>query len=397
MSRDRFESILWSLHLSDPAEDEENDRKKNTAEYDRLFKIKPLYTEIVNACKVHFQPYRNISIDERMVATRSRISRKQYMEAKPRKWRYKLFVLADSLTSYTWNFLIYDGKSRNNSGKGLSYTSVMDLLQFPVLGRGYTLFVNNFYSSVDVFEELSRQNIGVCGKIRKNQVGFPKTTKNDLPKKAERGDMRWIRQNKLLFVKWMDAREVTMCSTVHEAFSGQTVKRRVRKAGVWQTKDVPVPDAVLKYNQSMGGVDLSDALTGYYTVHHKTLKWYKTFFYYFMDIAVVNSFLLHKELYKRKNHPNMKRLFNQKLFRETLASEMLKFAKASEPPPTPPATSCMPAYHGDDGTQARRYCKRCHEAGIKKMKTPVYCTACLVSLCFTSKRNCFMEWHKKSD
>nr|XP_033932692.1 piggyBac transposable element-derived protein 4-like [Pseudochaenichthys georgianus] len=399
MSRARFEAILWSLHMSDPEEDKENERKSNTAEYDRLFKIKPLYTDIVAACKAHFQPYRNISIDERMVASKARISKKQYAKDKPIKWGYKLFVLADSSTAYTWNFFVHTGKSESTTGPGLSYSSVMDLLPLPLLGQGYTLFVDSFYTSPALFEELSTKNIGCCGTIRKNKMEFPRAELNDLPKNAERGDLRWIRRGKLLFVKWMDTREVSVCSTVHEAFSGQTVQRKVKQAGVWQTKTVPVPDAMLDYSRSMGGVDVSDTLIGNYSVHHKTMKWYKTYFYHFMDIAVVNSFLLHKELIKMRKDPSGTRPHSQKSFREQLAADMLEFAgvpaaeAAAAAPPSPPPLTCMPVYYGEDATASRKYCKNCSNAGNKRVKTPVCCRKCMVPLCFTSRKNCFKEWH----
>lgn len=394
MSRNRFETILWSLHLSNPKDDEENDRKKNTADYDRLFKIKPLYTDIVTACKAVFHPYQNISIDERMVASKARNSMKQYMKEKPTKWGYKLFVLADSSKGYTWNFSVYMGKSEKSEAgtiHGLSYTSVIDLLPFSVLGGGYTLYVDNFYTSPALFRDLYKRDIGCCGTIRKNHVDFPRTGTNDFPKKPERGDIRWIRKDSLLFVKWIDTREVTLCSTVHKAFSGKTVQRRVKEAGVWTAKAVPVPDVVMEYNKNMGGVDLSDALIGYYSVHHKTMKWYKTFFYHFVDIAVVNSFILHKELFRIRSDPSAK-AYTQKTFREALAAEMLDFAEASSPRPSPKLT-CMPRYYGSDATESRRYCRRCLDAGIPRVKTPIYCRNCNVPLCLTSKKNCFQLWH----
>ena len=104
-----------------------------------------------------------------------------------------------------------------------------------------------------------------------------------------------------------------------------------------------------------------------------------------MDIAVVNSFLLQKELYKIRNDPTMRKPRSQKTFREQLAAEMLVFAEGSVPPPPPPPT-CMPMYYGADGTQSRRYCRMCQDAGILRVKTPVYCRKCQVPLCFTSKR-----------
>ncbi|CAB1323392.1 unnamed protein product [Coregonus sp. 'balchen'] len=164
-----------------------------------------------------------------------------------------------------------------------------------------------------------------------NRIGFPQTKRNNLPNKAERGDLRWICKGNVLFVKWMDTREVTMCSTVHEAFSGQTVKRKVKEGGVWQNKTEPVPDAVADYNRSMGGVDLSDALIGYYSVHHNT------FLFHFVDIAVVNSFLLHKELHK--NNPT--KPYTQNKLREKLLTEMVSFAKQSEPQPPPRPPPCQ--------------------------------------------------------
>lgn len=386
MTRDRFKSIMWSLHMSNPEEDKVNERKKKTAEYDRLFKIKPLYTEIVNACKLHFQPYQNITIDERMVAFQACRNKKRYKKAKPRKRAYKIFVLADSLTAYTWNFFVYEGKSARILGQRLSDTSVMNLMEFPLLGQGYTLFIDS--SSPALFEELSRRKTGACGTITKTQFDFPKTVQNDLPQKAERGDMRWIRKNNLLFVKWIDTHEVTICSTVHEAFSGQTVKRRAREAGIWKMKDVTVPDPIVAHNRNMGSMDLWGTLINEYSVHHKTKKWYRTFFYHFIDVAVVNSFLLHKELLKEKNSPTTKRPYSKTYFREKLTVDMLEFAEVSVPPPPPPKpTVCMPAYFGDDDG---KHCKRCH------VKTPVYCMKCDIPLCLTAERNCFKEWHNEN-
>lgn len=285
MCRDQFEAIFWSLHLSDVTEDEENERKRGTPQFDRLFKIKSLYGETVNACNSLFQPDWDITIDKRIVASKARIGFRQYTKDKPTKFGYKLFVLADSKTGYTFSFFVYQGKDQTKvkqKEEGLSVTSIIDLMRFDLLGKGYHLYIDNFYTSPLLLNKLGQKHIGACGTIRINREGFLRTTTNDLPKKPERKDMKWIRNDNLLFVRWMDTNVVNVCSSFNKAYSRATALRRVKGAdGHWRKVAVDVSDACKDYNVNMGGVDLSDALIHYYSVHGKTMRWCKTFFYHF--------------------------------------------------------------------------------------------------------------------
>ncbi|XP_017339063.1 piggyBac transposable element-derived protein 4 [Ictalurus punctatus] len=387
MTGKRFLTICQTFHLSSVADDAANEEKRGTAAFDRLCKIKPLYQEIRDACKTNYHPGQDISIDERMVASKARIGIKQYMKNKPVRWGYKLFVLADSRNGYTWDFFIYEGKPKADSGKGFAYDVVMELIDTRSLGSGYKLFVDAFYTSPTLFRDLLRKKIWSCGTVRATSSGFPKGKDNGLDSKSPRGAIRWIRKDSLLFLQWRDARDVSLCSTLHAAHGKDTVQRRAKGPdGRWAVKDIPIPPVVKEYNQCTGGVDLSDALMGYYRILHKTQKWYKTFFYHFMDIAIVNAFILHKELAKGKGEVPM----HQKAFRETLAEELAEFGcRPTGRPvcPVPSRAHHRPVHISGDSTAGRLKCRHCHA------KTPVKCSSCEVPLCFVPSRDCYNDWH----
>ncbi|XP_049445727.1 piggyBac transposable element-derived protein 4-like isoform X1 [Epinephelus fuscoguttatus] len=382
MTGKKFLRICQSLHLSSLVDDAANEQRRGTPAFDRLAKTKPLYLEMRDACRRNYHPGQEIAIDERMVASKARIGLKQYMKRKPVRWGYKLFVLADSRNGYTWDFFVYEGKYHGNSGKGLSYDSVMELIDIKLLGTGYKLFVDTFYTSPALFRDLLQIKVWACGTIRTNRIGFPTAKNNSLVSKSPRGSIRWIRKDSLLFVQWRDTRDVFMCSTLHTAHSDDTVQRRVKDAdGQWQMKDVSIPPAVKEYNRCMGGVDLSDALIGYYKVLHKTQKWYKTFFYHFMDTAIVNAFLLHKEIAKGKGETPL----HQKAFRETLAKELGE--ASSTPKPAPRGAHHKPVHITAHSSSGRLKCRHCYA------KTPVKCSFCDVPLCFVPSRDCYNDWH----
>ncbi|KAM3837926.1 piggyBac transposable element-derived protein 4-like [Diretmus argenteus] len=283
MARDRFSAILWNIHLSDPEEDIG----------------RPLYDDIRDACKAHYHPRRALSVDERMVATKAKTGMSQLMKDKPTRWGIKLFMQADAENGYTIDFNVYHGKSdRSTTDFELSYDAVMDVVKPAYLGTGYHVYVDNFYTSPKLFLDLASLKFGACGTYRENRKGVPRDRANALTKKSVRGSIRWIREGSLVFVKWMDTREVSVCSTIHPAVTvGDTVERRARgEDGSWRMDKIPCPTPILAYNKNMGGVDLSDQLLQYYTTHRRSDCWYRTLFFHFVDIATTNAYIMHRDI-----------------------------------------------------------------------------------------------------
>ncbi|XP_058623214.1 piggyBac transposable element-derived protein 4-like [Onychostoma macrolepis] len=386
MSRDRYRTISWNLHMSHPDADQDNDRKRGTAEHDRLFRVRPLMDTIQHACKAIYHPRKNLAVDERMVACKANTGMTQYMKAKPTRWGFKLFVLADSSNGYTVDFAVYTGKNNFPTGHGLSYDAVASLLDRAVLGSGYHVYMDKFYTSPKLLTDLFALKFGACGTYRDNRKDCPRNAANSLTKKSVRGSIRWIRDKHLVFVKWMDTREVSVCSTIHAAYTGDTVQRRVKIQNGLRTKSFPCPAPVTAYNQHMGGVDLSDQLLQYYSTQHKTMKWYRKLFLHFLDIASTNAFIVHKEIYGTMTH---------KEFMEELIAELCGVSQKITPKRTSVDHVPVPgAEQASDATAGRRTCVLCKAKHDKRQDTPWKCQACDVHLCVQLKRNCFLEWHK---
>lgn len=116
------------------------------------------------------------------------------MKAKPTKWAVKLFVLADTRNGYNTDFTIYTGKSRFISGQGLSHLAVSSLMDESLLGRGYHLYVGNFYSSPKLVRDLYAKSFVAYAtfhdsrrNVTKNKI---KCTDNTEPQGLDPMDLR---------------------------------------------------------------------------------------------------------------------------------------------------------------------------------------------------------------
>ena len=402
ISRERFSAIMAMLHVVDPTTEEE---EVNNPNY-KLRHVQSFVEYIKGKCTSLYQPRQNVAIDERMVKSRHRSGIRQYVRNKPTKWGIKLWVLADSSNGYTSDFDVYIGKDagRDVSGHGLGYDVVMKLIR-PLLNQGYRLFIDNFYTSMQLLQDLWRQGVAGTGTVSENRRGFPRSLRHSKQwaKGKERGCMRWERTGPCLALQWIDNKVVSMLSTIDNANDVVQVTRKAKTDNVWREVNVVQPVVVQRYNAYMNGVDRSDQMLAYYHCLRKCGKWWKVLFFHLIDIAVVNAFILFKQ-HQRDNPENeaLRRPSSYSLldFREELVRQLCGLETFAPPPASsrvkPPGEFDL-GDHVPSFTDVRRSCKVCSKEGIDS-RIYSFCSApqCHgVYLHLTREKNCFVRWHSR--
>lgn len=277
MSRDRFFNLTRMLHFCDNNEQ---------ADGDRLFKIRRIVDMLRLSFKNTFSPFQNICIDESLMLFKGRLAFKQYIPSKRHRFGVKLFVLCDVETGYVVDFIVYTGADTDivdSQSLGVSGAVVTTLLQ-PYLGKGHTLWIDNWYTSPDLAKYLLTEKTDMCGTVRKNRRGMPVFTE-----KLNKGDVEAKHTQEMLALKWRDKRDVCMLSTFH--------KNEVKDTGkIDRNTQAPIkkPACVLDYNINMGAVDRSDMMLSSIECLRKTLKWYKKLFFHLIDISLINAHGLYR-------------------------------------------------------------------------------------------------------
>ena len=102
----------------------------------------------------------------------------------------KLSTLADPDNGYALFYKLYTGNDNAAVAGGLAKRVVLEQGE-PFFDKGYIIFLDNYYTSVDLFEDLYTHGMQACGTCTTNRVGFPKDlTSKDSPivKALKRGD-----------------------------------------------------------------------------------------------------------------------------------------------------------------------------------------------------------------
>ena len=83
-----------------------------------------------------------------MIPFKGRLGMKQYMKDKPVKFGIKMWVAADAVSAYCFNFEVYIGKNNDivNKNLGMAANVVIGLTK-SLEKKGYVIYTDNFYTS----------------------------------------------------------------------------------------------------------------------------------------------------------------------------------------------------------------------------------------------------------
>ncbi|XP_038065704.1 piggyBac transposable element-derived protein 4-like [Patiria miniata] len=287
LSRDRFYLILQVFHTTDNA----LLTQAGDPNHDHQGKIKEVMDMLVSRWQSAYYPGREIAVDETIIPFKGRSSMKVYKPNKPHKWGLNCWNIAESNTGYIWNSELYQGKTNNETEVGL-YKNVVLRLSQPFNGKGHHIYMDNLFSSPELYFSLAENGIGACGTLRVNRVDTPNEIKETKTKKGD--PLCAVRDGDLLFLSWFDKRQVNVVTSVHNQ---STFQKDVRARGQQDPRKVDKPVAIECYTRFMGGVDRADQGMWYYLNIHKTLKWWKKVFVYLLEVSYVNSWIIWKRLH----------------------------------------------------------------------------------------------------
>ncbi|KAK3931960.1 PiggyBac transposable element-derived protein 3 [Frankliniella fusca] len=397
----RYEKIRSRLHIAD---------NNLPHDGDRLAKVRPLLNHIRGKCNALEQKENKFSIDESMVLYKGKKASniKQYMPKKPHKWGFKFFLLC-GVSGIVYDFIPYLGEDtfqgidfteeQKKMGKGAQ--TVIALCKQISHPRLSVVCFDNYFTSIPLLKNL-QDDIGLLsiGTVKSNRTSHCPLLDDKALSKIGRGAVdSKVLDDKIVCVKWVDSKVVTLAST-YTGVGDQTSVMRWNKNG---REEVSRPDIVKQYNSMMGGVDKFDMLSEIYRTMTRSKRWYIPLVGYMISMALVNSWLMYEIdcLALQEKGATSSKKFRLDVFNALVASETRRGRPPANEPKakkliiSPVAPRPVDAERRDNTDhwpgfgEKRQRCRNCQE-GFSE----VICLKCNMCLCFRKSKNCFVQFHR---
>ena len=275
-SRNRFQLLLKFLHVVDNSKLP----TRHQPGYNPAAKFMPVIDHLNLRSQYLYSPSRQLSIDESLIGTRYRSVMIQYILTKHSKFGIKLWLLVDAATGYIIRCIPKRGRRFDTAPRGQGFGNwivFMLLSAANLLNKLHHVYCDSFFASIQLASDLFQRNTYLTGTLRKNRP-MPALIKNA---NMAPNDTVYMRKRDILTMAYRDGvkKPVRIVSTYHSA--------KLTRQGK--------PKCVTKYNKYLGGVDLNDMLTSFYSDNIKTVKLWKRIVFNLFQRFVINAYILYKQ------------------------------------------------------------------------------------------------------
>jgi len=395
MTGRQFGKMLRYLHCCDP--DENGIAADGT--YDPSYKVADFKNDLEKRWSLVFIPHQELSLDETLLRAFGRIKFKVRIVSKAARYGIKLYVLTDARTAFVLRVVVYTGQSTYNQSdteSNLKTVQVVQKLCENYRGSFRTVYVDRFYTSVDLLKQLEDMNLYVTGTMLSNRIpqSIHRAKSSKAFKTMRRGEfikhsfnyktLKGERKRAGL-VQWKDRAPVICLTNDTSTIPTDTCKRRSAAGLIELTR----PSVIGKYNQFMGGVDVADKrrLFADSTIRCQNRWWLKLFFY-LLDAGTSNACVLYNEAMSGKQPPYNIIEFKSALV-EWLIGDVMKGSAEIQ--------SVVEHRLVEIPNKERQKCSYCSLMGNTQCRTRFMCPGCEVPYCAVwsgeEKKMCFEIAH----
>ena len=376
MTRDRFLHILRFLHFADNSQ-----RPDEGEEYDQLWKLGTIFDTLNQAYAKFYNPSEHLAVDEVIVKFKGMVIFRRYIPRARKRYGIKIYKLCDEL-GYTYDMRLYLGQDTCSSTDDMTVThATVRHLTHRVEGLGHKIFMDSFFTSPTLFDDLETRKINSCGTVRPDTKDMPPDFGPE-NLKLKRGDIRVKTRGGLTALVWKDRQEVYMLTNMDPPpAEGNFCDDRNHSVK---------PHIVERYNRHMGYVDSADRMANSYSICRRNFKWTTKLFFHLLDLTVLNSWILLSSCGAKHTHRDFRLLLVRNLIEEAGRSR-----------PTPSLVGRQSAAATDVARLESRHnkhwpvkstkvrCRVCSARGHRS-GTIYKCAKCDVGLCVVP---CFAQYH----
>lgn len=327
---------------------------------DNLYKIRIVIDYVMKASINLYEPSKNLSIDESMVKFDGS-QFKIYMPSKPIRYGFKMYMLCENETAYVLKVAPCMDNSTEKNEENTKIAGLTLKLLEGFDNRGFHIYMDSYYSSVNLFENLQNLGIAATGTIGTNRKGLPKKSLSKAKKNLELHDANFWKlckeKNELILCQWMDKNPVLVISNYANNNWEKTkrwmksLSRKTRSITrsqkpmidekddlipMFKQKEIDIPVVVHNYTKFMRAVDLFNQHTSYYINDQRSRKWYRSLLYFYVEIALRNSYIIYTKVCENEKAKPMS-VFKYRLkLIEDLLESFIKKKKVVEVKPKKP-------------------------------------------------------------